>query len=80
MRVGIYSGPITASVIGKKKFSYDLFGDSINIAARMESSNEAGKINISAYTHDLVHETFPCTYRGKIDAKGKGALDMYFVD
>lgn len=80
VRVGIHSGPITAGVIGRKKFSYDLFGDSINIAARMESSSEAGKINISAYTHDLIKHAFACTYRGKINAKGKGELDMYFVN
>ncbi|MEM6346803.1 MAG: adenylate/guanylate cyclase domain-containing protein [Bacteroidota bacterium] len=80
VRVGIHTGPITAGVIGKKKFSYDLFGDTINIAARMESASEAGKINVSAYTYDLIKDTFPSTYRGKIDAKGKGELDMYFVN
>ena len=80
VRVGIHTGPITAGVIGKKKYSYDLFGDTINIAARIESSGEPGKINISAYTHHLIKEEFPCTYRGKINAKGKGELDMYFVD
>lgn len=80
VRIGIHSGPITAGVIGKKKFSYDLFGDTINIAARIESSGEPGRINVSAYTHDLIKDQFPCTYRGKIDAKGKGELDMYFVD
>lgn len=80
VRLGIHSGSITAGVIGKKKFSYDLFGDTINIAARIESSGEAGRINVSAYTHDLIKEHFSCTYRGKIDAKGKGELDMYFVD
>lgn len=80
VRLGIHTGPITAGVIGKKKFSYDLFGDTINVAARMESASEAGKINVSAYTHSLIRDTFACTYRGKIDAKGKGELDMYFVD
>ena len=80
VRLGIHSGPISAGVIGKKKFSYDLFGDTINIAARFESTSEAGKINISAYTYGLIKHAFPCTYRGKINAKGKGELDMYFVD
>lgn len=80
VRIGIHSGSITAGVIGKKKFTYDLFGDTINIAARIESSGQHGRINISAYTHDLIKNKFPCTYRGKIDAKGKGELDMYFVD
>ena len=80
VRIGIHSGPITAGVIGKKKFSYDLFGDTINIAARIESSSEPGRINVSAYTYRLIKDTIPCTYRGKIDAKGKGELDMYFVE
>jgi len=79
IRVGIHSGPITAGVVGKRKFAYDLFGDSINIAARIESAGAAGKINVSAYTHKLIKEQFPCDYRGKINAKGKGDLDMYFV-
>ncbi|MBK8506216.1 MAG: hypothetical protein IPL46_30845 [Saprospiraceae bacterium] len=80
VRVGIHSGPITAGVVGKKKFSYDLFGDTINIAARIESCSEPGRINVSAYSYDLIQHEFPCTYRGKIDAKGKGELDMYFVN
>lgn len=79
IRVGIHSGPITAGVVGKRKFAYDLFGDSINIAARIESEGAAGKINISAYTHKLIKQQFSCEYRGKINAKGKGDLDMYFV-
>lgn len=80
VRIGIHSGPITAGVIGKKKYSYDLFGDTINIAARIESASEPGRINVSAYTYRLIKDEIPCTYRGKIDAKGKGELDMYFVD
>jgi class 3 adenylate cyclase len=80
VRVGIHSGPITAGVVGKKKFSYDLFGDTINIAARKESTSEEGRINVSAYTYDLIKDHFNCEYRGKINAKGKGDLDMYFVE
>jgi class 3 adenylate cyclase len=80
LRVGIHSGPITAGVVGKKKFSYDVFGDTVNIAARIESSSEADKISVSAYTYDLIRRQYPCTYRGKINAKGKGELDMYFVN
>ncbi|MDH3649852.1 MAG: hypothetical protein OEQ53_09220, partial [Saprospiraceae bacterium] len=80
LRVGIHSGPITAGVVGKKKFSYDIFGDTVNIAARIESSSEAGRINVSAYTYDLIRNNYTCEYRGKINAKGKGDLDMYFVN
>jgi class 3 adenylate cyclase len=79
IRIGLHSGPITAGVTGKKKFTYDIFGDTINTASRLESNSEEGKINVSAYTYDLIKSEFPCEYRGKIDAKGKGELDMYFV-
>jgi class 3 adenylate cyclase len=79
IRIGIHSGPIAAGVVGKKKFAYDIFGDTINIASRIETAGEAGKINVSAYTYDLIKDQFPCEYRGKISAKGKGDLDMYFV-
>lgn len=79
MRVGIHSGSVIAGVVGKHKFTYDIWGDTVNIASRMESSGEPGRINISAYTYDLVKDHFECEYRGKIDAKGKGDIDMYFV-
>lgn len=80
MRIGIHSGPISAGVIGKKKFTYSIFGDTINTASRIESNGEAGKINISAYTYDLIKDEFSSEYRGKLNAKGKGELDMYFVN
>jgi class 3 adenylate cyclase len=79
LRVGIHTGPVVAGVIGTRKFAFDIWGDTVNIASRMESSGEIGKVNISAYTFDLVRADFICEYRGKVDAKGKGGIDMYFV-
>ncbi len=80
MRVGIHSGTAVAGVVGKKKFAYDLFGDTINTASRIESAGEAGKINISSSTYELVKDDFICIPRGKIFAKGKGNLEMYFIN
>jgi len=80
IRIGIHSGSLIAGIIGVKKFAYDIWGDTVNTAARMEQSSEPGKVNISAATYMLVKEEYVCTYRGKIDAKGKGELDMYFVN
>ena len=79
MRVGIHSGTAVAGVVGKKKFAYDLFGDTINTTSRIESAGEAGKINISSSTYELIKNDFTCLSRGKIFAKGKGELEMYFV-
>jgi len=79
MRTGVHSGYVIAGVVGTKKFSYDIWGDTVNIASRMESAGEPGEINISAYTYMLVRDHFECEYRGKVTAKGKGDLDMYFV-
>ena len=80
MRVGIHSGTAVAGVVGKKKFAYDLFGDTINTASRIESAGEAGKINISSSTYNLIKNDFTCVSRGKIFTKGKGELEMYFVE
>jgi class 3 adenylate cyclase len=80
MRIGIHTGSVVAGIVGVKKFAYDIWGDTVNIAARMESSGEAGKVNISGSTYKLVKDKFNCTYRGKIQAKHKGEIDMYFVE
>jgi len=80
LRVGIHTGPVVAGIVGIKKFAYDIWGDTVNIASRMESSGESGKVNISQVTYELVKEKFTCTFRGKIDAKNKGQMEMYFVD
>ncbi len=80
MRIGIHSGTAVAGVVGKKKFAYDLFGDTINTASRIESAGEVGKINISSPTYELIKNDFTCHSRGKIFAKGKGELEMYFVE
>jgi class 3 adenylate cyclase len=80
IRLGIHSGPLLAGVIGKKKFSYDVWGDTVNTAARLESSSLPGCINISKSTYELVKDFFDCDYRGKVAAKNKGNIDMYFVN
>lgn len=79
-RIGIHTGQLVAGVIGVKKFAYDIWGDTVNMAARMEQTSEAGKINISGTTYDLVKDKFACVHRGKVGAKNKGELDMYFVE
>jgi class 3 adenylate cyclase len=79
IRLGIHSGSVVAGIVGIKKFAYDIWGDTVNTAARMEQNSEAGKINISHTTYELVKDKFTCEYRGEIEAKNKGALKMYFV-
>lgn len=80
LRIGIHSGPLIAGVIGQGKFAYDVWGDTVNTASRMESSGEPGRINISRDTYELVKAVFDCEYRGQITAKHKGEVEMYFVN
>ena len=80
IRVGINTGPVVAGVVGAKKFAYDIWGDTVNIASRMESASEPGKINISENTYEIIKGHFDCEYRGELAAKNKGKMKMYFVN
>lgn len=82
IRIGLNSGSVIAGIIGNKKFAYDIWGDTVNTASRMESSRESGKVNISKSTYELVKDIhdFDFEYRGKINVKGKGDVDMYSVN
>ncbi len=79
LRVGVHTGPLMAGVIGHKKFAYDIWGDTVNIASRLESTGEAGRINLSRATWEAVHDRYECEYRGKLAAKNRGEVEMYFV-
>jgi class 3 adenylate cyclase len=80
IRIGVHSGPVVAGIVGVKKFAYDIWGDTVNTAARMEQHSEAGKINISTATYHLVKGSFQCAFRGELEAKHKGKMGMYFVE
>jgi class 3 adenylate cyclase len=80
IRIGIHTGTVVAGVVGQKKLSYDIWGDTVNTASRMESSGEAGKINISGTTYEFVRDFFICEFRGRMPVKYKGELEMYFVN
>lgn len=80
VRVGIHSGPVVAGVVGKKKYAYDIWGSTVNIASRMESNGEPGEVNISAAVYEQVRQRYACRYRGKIYAKNVGEVDMYFIE
>ena len=79
VRIGIHSGSVISGIVGKNKFTFDVWGDSVNIASRLESNSEIGQINISGPSYEFAKDKFECIYRGKIEAKGKGKMDMYFV-
>lgn len=79
MRAGVHTGTVVAGVVGSKKFTYDIWGDTVNIASRMESSGVSNEVNISASTYELVKDIFDCEYRGMVDAKGKGKMKMYLA-
>ncbi len=80
IRIGIHSGSVVAGIVGVKKFAYDIWGDTVNTAARMEQHSLPGQINLSEKTYEMVQDQFAFTYRGEIEAKNKGALKMYFVE
>ena len=80
MRVGIHTGEVIAGVVGSKKFAYDIWGDTVNTASRLESSGVEGRVNISEDTFHHVQSSYACQFRGKIDAKHKGKIGMYFVE
>ncbi len=80
LRIGIHTGSVVAGVVGKKKFAYDVWGDTVNVAARLQERGEVGKVNVSGDTYQYIKDYFVCEYRGKIEAKNVGKIDMYFVE
>ena len=79
VRIGINTGPVVSGVVGTRKFAYDIWGDAVNVASRMETMSEPGKINVSESTYQLIKDTYECEHRGQIHVKNKGMMDMYFV-
>jgi adenylate cyclase len=80
IRIGINTGPVVAGVVGTEKFAYDIWGDTVNIASRMETNSIPGKINISDNTYQFIKDSFECEYRGEVDVKNRGMTKMYFVN
>jgi class 3 adenylate cyclase len=79
VRVGVHTGPVVAGIVGIKKWQYDIWGDTVNIASRMESKSEPGRVNLSETTYNEIKDEFPCEYRGEIEVKNRGLLKMYFL-
>jgi class 3 adenylate cyclase len=80
IRLGVHSGPVVAGIVGLKKFAYDIWGDTVNTAARMEQHGQVGKVNISQASYELLRDEFACSYRGELEAKHKGKMGMYFAE
>lgn len=80
IRIGVHIGPVVAGVVGKKKYAYDIWGRTVNIASRMESNGTPGRVNISIHTYEIIKDRFECSHRGKIHVKNLGELDMYYVE
>lgn len=80
IRIGIHTGPVVAGIVGIKKWQYDIWGDTVNIAARMESASKPGRVNLSETTYLEVKDEFPCVYRGELEVKNRGFLKMYFLE
>ena len=79
IRIGVHTGPVVAGIVGTKKWQYDIWGDTVNIASRMESKSEIGKVNLSETTYNDIKDEFPCEYRGEIEVKNRGLLKMYYL-
>ena len=80
VRIGIHVGPVIAGVVGKKKYAYDIWGSTVNIASRMESNGEPGRVNVSNAVFEVIKDQYACSYRGKVSAKNIGEIDMYFIE